>query len=398
VDHDEIVLILWIGYFLIATLLVPLPRRPRRSPPPGNGAPGLCVLLPVRGLSEANERLVDRLLAQDYPTFRVLLLVESADDPGALLMQRPGMAARAQLVIGGLATLGAQKLTSLLAGLAMLTAEDRIVVFCDADSLPPADWLTRLTAPLRSGEAEVATTFRLLLPRRPRLGSCAYAAADVALALAPRERRRVLCWGGSTAVLAARIPDLELPRRWRSVYNDDLVLSEGVAAAGLRGKVLLDLMLPSLIDVSLPAALRFERRQFLILRLYAPTQALLVALGFVLPLVFWVSATVKLLDGVALAPYAMATVFALDGLRAWRRSSAVCAIVGPELARRWRCAALLAWLLPAPLALMRLIGVLRAYALREVTWAGIRYRLHSPRDVRVVSRAPPQDQRGRAED
>lgn len=388
-DYSTVVLILWVSYFLVITIVAGRPLRRRPLPAVASDAPQICVLLPVRGLSASNETFVDRLMAQDYPRFRVLLLVESDDDPASQLMARPGMAERSALVVAGLATCGAQKMTNLLAGIDRLRPEDEIVVFCDADSLVPPDWLTRLTDPIRRGEVEVATTFRLLLPRRPRLGSCTYAAADVALSLAPRRKRPLLCWGGSTAVLASRLPALELRRRWQAVYNDDLVLSEGVAAAGLKGCVLPDLRLPTLIDFSLPAALRFERRQLLNFRLYFPIASLLISAAFVLPLVFWISATVKWASGVALAPYAMGAVFLLDGLRAWLRLRTIRANSGPELARHWRCAALLAWLLPLPLALLRLYAAIAAWRVREVEWAGITYDVRKPRDVRILARKPP---------
>jgi len=389
-DYDSIVLSLWVAYFLLVTLLVARPR-PQVVPPPAAGdAPALAVLVPVRGYGPNAERFVDLLMAQDYPNFRVLLLVESATDPATRLMRRHGMAERASLVVGSETAVGAQKVANLLTGLAALRPSDRIVVFCDADSIPTLNWLTRLTQPLREGTAEVTTTFRLLIPKRPRWGSCNYAASDVAMALSPRPPQ-LHCWGGATAVLADRLPRLELPRRWRGVSTDDSVLSEGVKAAKLKGKVLQDLLMPSEIDFSASEARRFARRQLLIFTLYIPVSAVCFAAIGALPTLFWISAAIKLSNGAWLAPYAMAAVFSLDGLRAWLRWDAVRRVAGADAARRWRCAALIGWLLAAPRGIAYITTAIAAFSMREVTWAGIRYRIHGPRDVRVIARTPPSD-------
>lgn len=389
ITYETVALSFWIVYFGISALAMARPRPHVVPPPPAAEAPLLAVLLPVRGISESSQRFVRLLMAQDYPNFRVLLLVESEQDPATALMQVPGMERRASLVIAGEATIGSQKVHNLLAGLERLTPDDRVVVFCDADSILPANWLTQLTQPLRSGKAEVATTFRMLIPKRRQLSLCLYAYADVTVALAPRPPRTLYCWGGSTAILADRLPRLDLPRRWRGVYSDDLAFSEAVKAERLKGVLLTDLLLPSDLDHSPREIKAFGKRQFFILTLHMPLTAFGAALVPLLPLVFWTSATVRAINGSTYALYVMGIVFVLDALRAWRRWDGVRRIAGPEAAKRFRCAALAGWSLALVFGPPAFISALGAYFRREVVWAGIRYRVRGKRDVRVIERAPP---------
>lgn len=392
-SYDTFALLAWIAYFLFSTLGTARPRLVRRPPPAPGEAPRIAVLVPVRGIGPATRRFFELLMAQDYPHFRVLLLVESADDPAAELMAVPGMAARAGLVVAGEATDSSQKVANLLAGLRALEPGDEIVVLCDADTILPPDWLTRLTQPLRDGEVEVTTGFRLLLPTRPTLGACLYAHTDVALALSRRPPFSLYCWGGSTAFRAASLPRLDLETAWRGAYSDDLAFSEAARKARLKGRVIRDLLLPTDFDQGSWSATDFGRRQFLVLRLHMPLVALGAALVPALPFIFWLTAIIRAAGGSTLALYAMGIVFTLDLLRAWLRYDAVRRIAGPEGARRYRCAAIAGWALAPLYGPLSLLSAISVYLMHRVTWAGIRYELRGPRQVRVLERRPP----GRAE-
>lgn len=388
-SYENIAPLLWVAYFLISALGTARPRRIVVPPPPAAGAPRIVVLVPVRGIGPATRRFFELLMAQDYPNFRVLLLVESAADPAVELLRVPGMERRARLVVAGEATASSQKVHNLLAGVEGIEPEDRVVVLCDADSILPANWLTQLTQPLRDGEAEVTTTFRMLIPRRRQLSLCLYAYADVSLALSARPPFTFYCWGGSTAVLADRLPRLDLPRFWQGAYSDDLAFSEAVRKARLKGKLMRHLLLPSDFDMSAAAVARFSRRQFFVLTQHMPLIALGAGLVPALPFLFWTSAIVRTVEGSVVAPYAMVAVFLLDALRAWLRYDGVRRVAGEEAARRFRCAALAGWALSVPLGPVAIVSVLRTFLMREVTWAGIRYRLRGPRKVEVLEREPP---------
>src|SRR4051794_945661 len=50
--------------------------------------PAVAVILPIKGLDEDTPENVGDLLLQDYPRFRLLFAVESAEDPGIPVLAR----------------------------------------------------------------------------------------------------------------------------------------------------------------------------------------------------------------------------------------------------------------------------------------------------------------------
>jgi hypothetical protein len=95
---------------------------------------------------------------------------------------------RIELVIAGEASQSAQKVHNLLAALATLQPQDRVVVLADTDIVPRPIGLERLIRPIalhRAGDQRLS----LANPGRPRLASRIVALADVSIATAARDSR-----------------------------------------------------------------------------------------------------------------------------------------------------------------------------------------------------------------
>src|SRR6266851_6673703 len=167
-----LVLAIWLARSTIATYGGWYYHRAlhRRTSPSAEAR--ICVIIPVRGVSVHLPSLCEALSAQHYPRWRVVFAVESAADPAyaalaELLAATNGLAA--EIVVAGPATDTGQKVHNQLAALSRLRADDEVVVFADADIVPPADWLTRLAHPLRDPDTAVVAGYRWLpLQRRGR--------------------------------------------------------------------------------------------------------------------------------------------------------------------------------------------------------------------------------------
>jgi hypothetical protein len=188
---------------------------PREAPP---------VLAPVRGPLPGLDRFLAALAAQDYPAWRVALVVEAEADPAFPALARFAAAHpdRAAVVVAGPATRRRQKVQNLLAGLGHLRAGDAALVMLDADTAPPPDLLRRLLRPVLTGQGDIASGYRWTLPADGAAGSALVALADMAVATLPRCARCNLCWGGATAIGRAALGRLDLPRVWDAALSDDL--------------------------------------------------------------------------------------------------------------------------------------------------------------------------------
>src|SRR4051812_32591654 len=130
--------------------------------------PHVAIVMPVRGTPPAG--LWPALAAQDYANWRIILAVESTDDPayGALTAL---IGEKGDVVVAGAARDTGQKVHNQLAALKRLRAGDEIVVFADADILPRPDWLSRLVMPLLEPGIDAVSGYRWLVPADRRLAT-----------------------------------------------------------------------------------------------------------------------------------------------------------------------------------------------------------------------------------
>ncbi len=384
---------LWTLGGLIGSWLRTRRRRGRTAPAVVPDTPPLVVVVACKAETRASRDFFAALGRQDYPDFRVVLAVESPDDPAVRLLQTPGVAGRGSLAVGARAENSSQKVANVMAGFDQVGAADAIVVLADADAVPPVDWLRRLVRPLVAGEAQVVTGYRLLVPFRPRLSSSVTAALDLALASAPRVRPdRVLCWAGSTAARRETWAQAGFRQGLVGAFNDDLMVSELFRRAGLKVVVPRDILLPTYIDYGWKRLLNFGRRQYIQVRWYAPHYRAVARLCLPIPVLGWLATLAGLALGAPsrlpeLAYVALGVGLVSDFGKAAIRQGLVFDIAGPAAARAWRGAALLTALAGLPLALLHLaLGYAGLFG-RHVIWAGWHYRIDGPHRVTVLSRS-----------
>jgi hypothetical protein len=226
-------------------------------------AEGVVVIVPVKGPAPAIESYVAALLAQSAP-LRAIFVVQSRDDPvwatlDALEARYPD---RLQVIVAGLATDEGQKIHNLLAAIARLRADDRILVFLDADMLPGPHVVGRLLFPLVRGKAQITTGYRWLVPAVNAPATWLGAAINLQPATCPRLAGWHLPWGGAIALSRDTFERLDMAQVWRGALLDDLTLMRAARRQRVKIRTVVDLLLPSPGEATLRGLWRFGVRQY----------------------------------------------------------------------------------------------------------------------------------------
>jgi hypothetical protein len=372
-----------LALFFAARLQIPMDRSSARA----------TLILPATGHLPGLEDLLNALTVQSLPPHRLIIVVESAEDPAftqvaAVVGQYPQL--NISLAIAGLSPLRSQKCTNLLAALAQLKADDAYVVLLDADIRPQPWWLAALVAPLANGRADVVNGYRWPVPTALSPGTALAAAIDRAIAVLPRVTQARPIWGGSLAVTRGALEILDLSGTIGRTLTEDLPIGDRAAEAGLR--VLTRRVIRPLTPLSggIYDLWRFGRRQYQLIRLYR--RGLWRFAAFVV--------TTDLLARIALLSAMAASGFALAAILTVASLGSIAAEVRFAIGRKLDAADrisfrlaqhLLVWaILPVPVFHASMIW--GGFVTSPVVWRHVRYVVDRTGRVIEVRRRPYSDQ------
>ena len=372
-------LIAWLAVDCIATFgvchylwsLVPLA--------PADSSPRAAILVAIKGIHATTAQFLDLLCQLEYPHYRIIFAVESRADPALILIEalrrRTANRPDIDIVIAGYSAQRAQKVHNLLAALGALRDEDAIIVFTDADTLLPSDWLTNLIRPIATGEVSASTGYRWPVPTDRRLPTLIGAAADLSITTSARSRHWNMCWGGSTAVARAPLDRINVMTVWQRAASDDVTLTQALRAGNFRINSPLRTLVPSPIAHTWGSLFGFARRQHLMLRTYAPRHWLFGGLTLCIPAISAVAALVSLAHGSRIAAAVLLASIALLQVRSLiRRRIAARVLPADMLSTAKATIRFASWAWPL-IHLVHCIAFLSSCLGRRFTWAGIRYQL-----------------------
>ncbi|WP_431284972.1 methyltransferase domain-containing protein [Humitalea sp. 24SJ18S-53] len=348
----------------------------------------VTLILPLTGPVPRLEALFQALAAQRLRPRRLIVAVESLDDPAAA---RASAAAALlpfpmRLVVAETSDTRGQKCTNLIAGFRQVDALDDAVVMLDGDILPQPWWLSTLAGPLLSGRHHIVTGYRWPCPVAPGALTQIVVWFDRCMATLPRLQRLALVWGGSLGFSRQALAVLDLPNVLDGALSDDLAIASAARRAGIHVLTRLVLQLPTPYEADTPG---FMRRQMQIIHLCRPwlwrtalAVNLLDALGWAALLILAVS-----------SPLALGLLVLLLGfrlLRWWLNDRLARVIEAPDSPAN-RSAQL--WVaLAAPVCIWLILALmLGAWPRRRIAWRHVTYALDGPDKVRVIRRdtAPP---------
>lgn len=342
------------------------------NPPglPGDSAPPLTLLKPLKGADAETETCLRSWLAQDYPgPVQVLFAVADEADPAVPVVRRllaEFPAVEAQLVVGP-ERLGPNSKVSKLAQVEPL-ARHELRVISDADVAVPRDFLRRLVSPFQEPDPPgVACTFyQLATPTTPAMHAEALAVnADFWTSVLQARRFGPLRFALG-AVMAVRREVLEQIGGFRALTHhlaDDYELGRRAARAGWRVDLVPLVAACREAPHGWRAVWRHQLRWVRTIRHCqpAPFALSLLANPTLWPLLWLLAAP----GGASLAGAALCLTARL----------AMAAHCQARLTRSWRH---LPWLWWAPVK--DLLGAVLwglAFAGRTVEWRGERYRVRS---------------------
>lgn len=231
------------------------------------------LVLPLTGPAPNLEELLAALAAQSLRPRRLIVAVESRNDPAfarvaAFAGDYRGL--KIELVVAGLSGVRSQKCTNLLAALNHLDEADACVALLDADIRPQPWWLAALVAPLAAGRADIVNGYRWPVPQRLSPATALVAAIDRMVAILPRLGITRTIWGGSLALTRDALQTIDLSATIGRTVTEDLPIAVRAAATGLRVLTRRAIRAPTPLDGGFAELWRFGRRQYQLIRLYRP--------------------------------------------------------------------------------------------------------------------------------
>ncbi len=361
--------------------------------------PTAALIVPFKGVEPALQGNLQSLFTQDYPDYRVMLVVEDESDTAYPLLvdamaQHPGR--QADIVFAGVAGPNeGQKVHNLLAALEKLKQDDageEVWVFADSDAVPGANWMSELVGPLLQDRTAVTTGFRWLIPQAAEGADAPSFASKIASILNSsttgmiRNESFTHAWGGSMAMRVSTAVEADLVGRWRGAISDDYQVTRMCRELGRRVYFVPECLVASPVDYDFSGLRDFAYRQYVITRIHAPFVFLaalfinsLYFLGIASALTLLIQASTRHHVHFAIGVFVL--VFVANQVRAGFRRSVVRAALGEEVANQLQATLILdRWATPVWLGINWVLLV-RAIFGRTIWWRDIRYRMNGPQDI-----------------
>ncbi len=379
---------------------------PNTPAPPDEDLPRAAVVLSVRGADPSLVDCLHGLLQQDYPDYKVHIVIDSEHDPAWELL-RPLLddEAAARVHVRVLETKYATcslKVSGTVQAIGDLDAEVRVVVLIDADVIPYAHWLRDLVRPLRDPGVGATSGVRWFLPETDDWGSLVRGLWNAAACSQMFAFR--IPWAGSLAFRAELFRDSDLLDQWKRCFCEDTMSYGALRRLGLRVCFVPAATMVNPERIALKSCYSFIRRQLLTVRLHHPCWPLVrvtgVGAGLTLLLLLAVSVTslgvgdflsAGLTAG-ALAAFVAGMASALLWIDTSLRRMARKRGVRLPASLWWKLA------LAGPLTQGIYVAALVSVSfLRKVDWRGITYELYDPTPVRLTAYHPYRAEVGHAD-
>ncbi len=356
---------------------------------PQQGLKGrITLLLPLSGSCPALLDLMQALGAQTLQPYKLLIAVESTDDP-AYVHAREAVAKAGfpvEIYIAGPADHCGQKCWNQIAALRRLDGKDDAVVLFDADIEPQPFWLSLLATPILADKADVVTGYRWNRINRQTFTQHLVAVIDRGIAILPSLDRAQLTWGGSIALSTRALAALDLPALLSRSLSDDCSIGMQTHCLGLRVLTRRLLRVPSRPENNFFSAWNFGHRQYQIINVYRKSLWHLALTTLTVRLCSWGAIFLTF----STVNQLMATLFILLmlSLTVTALQQAIARRLGMHDDLPTICGQCAFTLLEPLTTLIHWSIIAVAARTTDIRWGHIHYRIHAPDNIEVVSRSP----------
>ncbi|NJL72758.1 MAG: glycosyltransferase family 2 protein [Candidatus Competibacteraceae bacterium] len=365
------------------------------------------LIVPFKGLDVDLPGCIRSLCTQEYPDYRLILVVDSTSDPAypVLVAEAARYPERSiqLLVAGPTDDYQSQKIHNQLHAISVVlpqAGKDDVLVFADSDAVPGAYWLSEMVVPVRFKEViGVATGYRWLIPQvdaltgKTSIWSQLASVMNSSVACMYRNNFTSQAWGGAMAVRVETALEQNLMGWLRGSLTDDYQLSRMCRKMGKELWFAPRCLSPTPVQFDLSGFLNFVRRQYTITRVYVPG-TFLASLSMLTLWVMGMTATWLTLmisgwqapDGAGwkISAGVIVLLALLHQMRALFRRRVVIAAFGEDVYQQLKPTLLLDqwgtwfWMtLHWLLMLSTCVG-------NRITWRGITYKLNGPQNIRRV--------------
>jgi hypothetical protein len=347
--------------------------------PMARTGPNPQLIIPATGPLERLEELRAAILAQSRAPASTTFAVESRADPAFARIR--AVFTESVTVVAGKASGGSQKTRNQAAALRAVPPGDCIVL-ADADILPQPSWLDHLVQPIANNRADIVTGYRWPIPTDAGPATLIGTWIDRGIAGLVKAADGRLLWGGSIAISRTAAAALDLPDLLERAITDDLAIAEAARGARLRTLFRGAVLVETPFGHGFRSLHAFGKRQYQLVRLYAP-------------LFWWLALGITALNLVGTVTVLLLAMRSWIGTAAWAASVALALANARErrmqaraagIVRTWngteRLLLLLALVLPV-VHLYHLVLIASGASVRTVRWGRYRYRLRNKHVVAV---------------
>lgn len=245
-------------------------------------SPSAAIVLCLRGGDPFLVRCLEGLFDQDYPNYRILVVLDHPKDPAAAILNGfikdrnlsnlevialdPDRTDRCSL-----------KCASLLQALDVLVDRVEFLAQLDADTIPHRTWLRELATGLAPDNVGAATGNRWYMPEVKTAGSMIRYVWNAAAVV--QMYWYGIAWGGSIAVKCSAIREADLKSHWGRSLCEDTMLFAKLRTIGKKVAFVPSLMMINHESCDIKGFFPWVRRQLLTARLYHPSWLAVVGHG-----------------------------------------------------------------------------------------------------------------------
>jgi cellulose synthase/poly-beta-1,6-N-acetylglucosamine synthase-like glycosyltransferase len=396
---------------LLVWVLLPLPvdlafvrtLRVNRSlalaQPPISELPKVTIILCLRGPDPFLSDCLAALFAQDYPNYRLHIVVDSPDDPAMTVVKRcleQHHSSSIPFTVRSLrvkASTCSLKCSALLQAVSELEHDCEAIVLIDADTIAHPTWLREMVQPLADPQVGAATGNRWYMPKDTQWGSLfRYLWNSSAIIYMVNYQ---IPWGGSLAIKTQVLRQCGVLEQWAYAFVEDVPLYGALKAHGLRVHLVPSAIMVNQESCTISSFTRWRQRQELATWLYHPSYRSLISY----------SAVLVALLGLMYGGLALALVTHHWSIAGWLAGALSLNLIISLLLQRWidwEVRQVLQSPVPSfsPGALAKLIVALVVAQLwgnavllvsawvRRVEWRGITYQINSARQVQLIQYLP----------
>jgi len=241
-------------------------------------APPARVVLCLRGADPFLRDCIAGLLAQRYPCYELVIVVDSVDDPAWEVAHQVTAGTTIPVSIRPLQVRSKHRsllMSSVLEAVNDLPDECKVVVIADADVIAADAWLHSLVAPLQNQLVGVSTGIRWCVPESAEWGTIVrYLWNSFA---EPQRHTHQIPWGGSLGIRRDVVEIARNDRYWQRTFCADITLASILAEKRLRVQIVPEAVSAVRETISFWPCLSFLARQMTWVRLYHPRWRFILA-------------------------------------------------------------------------------------------------------------------------